>query len=233
MKSLLILCVKQIKSFMGGHIHQIMFFRNKVKLYSKHVRFLGNSFADTNCIFEGYNSIGEDSKLKSVELGLGSYIGAYNKWTKVKVGKFSSIASNIHIIAGKHPTSTFVSTHPAFFSKSSNAAGFTFVSKQLYDEVPLTKNGFLVEIGSDVWIGDNVSIMSGVTIGDGAIIGANTLVIKDIDPFSINVGIPAKKIKTRFSESEIKKISSLKWWNFDWDWLKTNSEKFSNVKNII
>lgn len=100
-------------------------------------------------------------------------------------------------------------------------------------KLPLTRNGFLVEIGSDVWIGDNVSIMSGVTIGDGAIIGANSLVIKDIDPFSINVGIPAKKTKTRFSESEIKKISSLKWWNFDWDWLKTNSEKFSNVKNII
>ena len=86
---------------------------------------------------------------------------------------------------------------------------------------------------SNFWIGDNVSIMSGVTIGDGAIIGANSLVTKDIEPYSINVGIPARKTKYRFSENEIKKICSLKWWNLDWDWLKMNSEKFSNIKNII
>ena len=81
-------------------------------------------------------------------------------------------------------------------------------------------NGDVI-IGNDVWIGNNVTILSGITIGDGAVIGCNSHVVKDIEPYSIYGGNPAKLIKLRFTQEQINKLLKIKWWNWDDD--KINS----------
>lgn len=92
---------------------------------------------------------------------------------------------------------------------------------------------YLIEIGNDVWIGDRVTILDGIRIGDGAIIGSGAVVTKDIEPYTINVGVPAKSIRKRFIEDEIKFLLEFKWWNKDWEWIKINSDKFESIENFI
>ena len=72
-----------------------------------------------------------------------------------------------------------------------------------------------VVVGNDVWIGCNVTIMDGIHIGDGAIIGAGSIVTKDVPPYAVAVGSPAKVIKCRFDEDTIEELEKLKWWELD------------------
>lgn len=88
-----------------------------------------------------------------------------------------------------------------------------------------------IEIGNDVWIGDNVTIKNGVKIGDGAVIGACALVTKDIPPYAIVGGVPAKIIKYRFEEKIINELLELKWWNFNDEILKTI--QYDNILDAI
>jgi acetyltransferase-like isoleucine patch superfamily enzyme len=197
------------------------------------VRFLPNSKIDSKCFFEGYNSVGENTRLLDCSFGFGSYIGRNVQLSAVKIGRYCSIGSFITNSIGRHPSSKFVSTHPAFFSIG-KAAGFTFSNCQKFEELKYASKPerVIVKIGNDVWIGDNVLIMDGVTIGDGAIIGAGSVVTKNIEPYSINVGIPAKPIKHRFSQKQIDFLLQFKWWNKDLKWIRENSDIFSDIDNF-
>lgn len=211
----------------------LSFFRESIFIYkiryrNKKVYFLKGSKL-RECTFEGYNSIGVNNILNSVEVGLGSYTGQNVLLNTVKIGRFCSIGSFIRNTTGRHPSSKFVSTHPAFFSKG-KAAGFTFSNSQSFRELCYNKDNFLVSIGNDVWIGDNVVIMDGITIGDGAIIGAGAVVTKDVEPYSINVGIPARKIKSRFDDIQIKWLLHFKWWESEINWMRGNSTVFSDIE---
>jgi virginiamycin A acetyltransferase len=204
----------------------------KMKWNNSNVRFLNNSKIDRITFFEGYNSIGESTIMSNCYIGCGTYISKHNHFTGIKFGRYCSIGSFIINTAGIHPTTKFASTHPAFFSKG-KAAGFTFSEEQKFQELKYVEENYLVVVGNDVWIGDNVTIMSGVKIGDGAIIGSNCLVVKDILPFSINVGVPSKVIKYRFSDEIIGELLFLKWWNKGFKWIKENSIYFSDVEVLI
>lgn len=82
------------------------------------------------------------------------------------------------------------------------------------------KNNQYINIEHDVWIGQNVTIMRGIRIGTGAIIGANSVVTKDVPPYTIVAGVPAKKIKNRFPEETISKLIESQWWNYSLDSLR-------------
>jgi len=88
-------------------------------------------------------------------------------------------------------------------------------------------------IGNDVWIGANAIILQGVTIGDGAIVAAGAVVTKDVPPYAIVGGVPAKVIKYRFPDSTIVKLLEIKWWDKPEEWILENVEKFSNVDDFI
>ena len=89
-----------------------------------------------------------------------------------------------------------------------------------------------IEIGNDVWIGDSAIIMDGVKIGDGSIIAAGAVVTKDVPPYAIVGGVPAKIIRYRFDEDDINFLLELSWWEKDKKWIKENAEKFSDIRNF-
>ncbi|PCE62606.1 hypothetical protein B7P33_18410 [Sediminicola luteus] len=170
----------------------------------------------------------------SSELGFASYIGESSNLKKCKIGKYTSIGPDVKCVFGNHPTHTFVSTHPAFFS-TRQQSGFTFVEEQLFDEfaIPLEKGKpYTIEIGNDVWIGARVTILDGVKIGDGAIIASGSLVNRDIEPYTIVGGIPAKEIKKRFKQEHIEFLKALAWWEKDYEWIKSKSHLFHDIEEL-
>ncbi|NCP76485.1 CatB-related O-acetyltransferase [Shewanella vesiculosa] len=126
---------------------------------------------------------------------------------KLRIGSFCSIAENVKIFVGgfgRHPTH-LPTTYPLAYLFN--------VSRKNFDRSHLSRPLDTI-IGNDVWIGRDATIFAGVTIGDGAVIGANALVNKDVQPYSVVGGIPARQINYRFSESQIRKLLDLRWWEF-------------------
>lgn len=203
----------------------------RLQLSDKSIHWSHGSRVDFGTFLEGYNLLGEGARLTSCYVGLGSNVGN-TQLVNVKIGRFCSIAPNLNIVFGTHPTERFVSTHPAFYSIHQKNI-VSFVNKQKFVESQTTSTGYAVQIGNDVWIGKNVTIKAGVTIGDGAIIGANALVIKDVEPYSINVGVPTRVIKHRFSPEQISFLLDFKWWGKDITWIRRNADLFDDVERFI
>jgi acetyltransferase-like isoleucine patch superfamily enzyme len=179
-----------------------------------------------DCRFGLYNRIFDYAVVSSVELGDFSYIGEQSVISRTKIGKFCSIGRNCKMGMGKHPSHTFVSTHPVFYS-TQNQIQITFADRDYVEEFAWTS------IGNDVWIGSNVILTDGISIGDGAIIAAGAVVTKDVPPFAVVGGVPAEILKYRFSEEEIQFLNKTKWWDRDIHWIRNNFKRFHNIKEFI
>jgi len=202
--------------------------------YVYKIRLGSRVYLSRKSIFEGRNFVGNNTIVVNTYMGYASYISENSVLKKCKIGRFSSLGPDIKCVFGKHPTKTFVSTHPAFFSTKSQV-GFTYATEQLFDEYapsPDANNRYSIIIGNDVWIGYGVTLVDGVTIGDGAIVAANSLVTKDVEPYSIVGGTPAKKIKYRFNKEDIDFLLHLKWWNKDLEWIANHSQFFANISKL-
>ncbi|WP_446725118.1 CatB-related O-acetyltransferase [Mucilaginibacter sp. SJ] len=167
------------------------------------------------------NYISNQCNLNNVGLDDFSYVGAASQLFNVKVGKFCSIADNVKIGLGFHPTDR-VSTHPSFYSN--NKAFKCFANENLFNEYKETV------IENDVWIGSNAIIFGGITIGNGSVVAGGSIVTKDVEPYAIVGGNPAKLIKYRFEEDIIKKLLSFKWWSHDLSWIEANYKSFNDME---
>jgi len=135
------------------------------------------------------------------------YICKNSSLNYVDIGNYCSIARNVRIGLPRHPTSEYFSTYPAFFSTTGSGCPETFIEKDLFTEVWKK-----TVVGHDVWIGQDVTIPGGVTLGTGCVVAAGSVVVKNVKPYAIVGGNPAKLIHYRFSESEIDVLLASKWW---------------------
>jgi acetyltransferase-like isoleucine patch superfamily enzyme len=192
---------------------------NAIKYISRHEGMhVGFGCSFKNSRFGRHNRISEQVILTNLELGDYSYVGARCHLNNVKIGKFCSIAPDVKCGLGKHPSRGFVSSHPAFY-----ATHYHLVEKNAFEEYAETR------IGHDVSVGANAIILDGVSIGHGAIIGANAVVTKDIPPYAIAVGTPAKVVRYRFSEEEIDMLLASEWWNQSDEWLRQNHRAMQDI----
>jgi acetyltransferase-like isoleucine patch superfamily enzyme len=134
-------------------------------------------------------------------------IHSWNEGTRLVIGNFCSIGGNIHVFLGGNHHTDWVTTYPfghvqQHIFKNANGVGH-----------PVTKGDVI--IGNDVWIATNVTIMSGVTIGDGAVVANNSHVIKNVEPYTIVGGNPAKFIRNRFTPEQVQQLLEIKWWNWE------------------
>lgn len=179
-------------------------------------------------IFGGYNKVGPNSFF-SGEIGRYSYIGG-NSVVKGKVGNFCSISHNVTFLTGSHPVRNYVSTHPAFYSLQKQC-GTTFVKEQRFNEIPrLDNSDYSIEVGNDVLIGFGATLVGPLRIGNGAIIGANSVVTKDVLPYEVVVGSPARTIRKRFDDETIRFLEETCWWDKDKVWLEENADAFSSIE---
>lgn len=182
--------------------------------------------------FEGKNYIGNYSTFNG-SMGFASYVGD-NAQLCAKIGKYTCIAGDVKTINGFHPTKDFVSIHPAFYNQNNNT-GLSFTEYNLFSQYRYAdiEDEIDVLIGNDVWIGHGACLLAGITIGDGAIIAAGSVVTKDVEPYCIVGGVPARVIRKRFSDSEIDYLLKLEWWNQSCEWIRNNASLFNNVKSFI
>ncbi|NKF08517.1 CatB-related O-acetyltransferase [Clostridium gasigenes] len=161
-------------------------------------------YVSKNVVFGNNISLSRDVYIdENVVIGDYTYVHNNTMIVSGTIGKFCSIAFNCQIGMWQHPTN-YISTSPKTYANS-NIFGF----KHIWEHT----NG--PSVGNDVWIGSNAVISRGVTIGDGAIVGANAVVTKDIPPYAIVAGVPAKVIKYRFDEETIDLLLKYKWWDME------------------
>ena len=149
-----------------------------------------------------------------IHIGYGTYGGCFTYEnipgpSEVHFGNYCSIGSSLKIFRANHPSDNFT-TAPFLYNPS-----FGYVEKDMLDRPPLY-------VGNDVWIGSSVIICPGCKqIGDGAIIGAGSVVTHDVEPYTIVAGNPARIIRKRFNDKQIKYLEDSKWWEKSYAELKT------------
>lgn len=186
------------------------------------------SIIDRNCcinpetIIEQNCHIHEGSIILNSSIRKFSYVGRNSLIQNASIGSFCSIANDVYVGLGAHPSDLF-STSPLFYRINN-----TFKSRLIesdYDFVEYKP----IEIGNDVWIGARAIVMDGVKIGDGAIIATNAVVTKDVPPYAIVGGVPAKIISYRFSEDKIEKLLQSQWWQLPLIEIKQCMNKLNNL----
>ena len=165
------------------------------------------SYCCPRTIFEGYHTIKTKTEIYLSKIGRFTYFAENVRAKHCQIGPFCSFGPDV--ILGdlpRHPTN-LISTHPLFYSTHA-VAGVVFSTNSSFEEYATTN------IGADVFIGARALIMPGVRLGHGCIVGAGAIVTKDVPPYSIVVGVPAKVLRYRFSQEIIDRLLSIKWWTW-------------------
>lgn len=174
-------------------------------------------------------------------------IGAFSclqnrcEFTHTTIGRYCSLASQVCAGPGQHFTHN-LTTHPFIWDPEDQSARLgQFESyRKIMGRRPFSRPATIpramsapgIRIGHDVWIGTRVIIMGGVTIGDGAVLAAGAIVTKDVAPYSVVAGVPAREVKKRFAPDLIEKLLELQWWNYDMAHV-SNQVDFGQVEAVV
>ncbi len=173
-------------------------------------------------------------------LGAGSYIGDcdVNLWAEninsphILIGRFNSWANRISVFIGGNHSTRNVTSFP-FDVQRIIGDVFGSDNPQIKPLPYKRPNRFQVVVGHDVWIGRGVTIFGGVKIGNGAVIGTNAVVAKDIPPYAVAVGNPARVVKYRFDADTVKKMLAVKWWNWSMKKIADNLPLMNDVEKFL
>jgi len=170
------------------------------------------------------SKIESGSHIINSTFGRHSFCGYDCEIINSEIGSFCSIANQVIIGGGRHPME-WVSMSPVFYKgRDSVKAKF---SEHKREKVKRTI------IGNDVWIGERAIIKEGITIGTGAVIGMGSIVTKDVEPYAIVAGCPAKVLRKRFNDDVIDNLLSSEWWNFNENKLKEYAKYFTDPNSFL
>jgi len=174
-----------------------------------------------------WTELGRNTMLVESSFGDYSYTAGDVDIIYTDVGKFCSIASHVRINPGNHPMERVTQHHLTYRSAK---FGFAATDDETFFD---WRRSFRCTIGHDVWIGHGATLMPGVKIGTGAVIGAGAVVTKDIDPYVIAVGVPARPLRTRFSPDVIDKLLRIAWWDWSRELLEQRFGDFQNTPLFV
>lgn len=160
------------------------------------------------CQLGRYAAIGERVVLREVTVGDFSYFERHAEAIYTTIGKFCSIASNTRLNALEHPIER-VTGHKLTYRPNEY---FRYLGVD--QAFRARRRGKPVTIGHDVWIGHGAVVMPGIRIGNGAVVGANSVVTRDVAPYEIVAGTPARRLRMRFPAAVVRRLEALQWW--DW-----------------
>jgi virginiamycin A acetyltransferase len=160
---------------------------------------------------------GADIWLEPASIGAFTYFGANSTFSAARAGRYCSFARGLEVGLPQHPSDWLTSSPIPYFPNFMN------FERHFADADPEWQRGLMVTpyqpvpetvIGNDVWIGASVYVRDGVTIGDGAIVGAHSVVTKDVPPYAVAVGSPARVLRYRFEDAVIERLLALRWWDY-------------------
>jgi len=218
-----------------GKIRHLLLYIYHKRKNRKLVKFWYSSEFSYRCKFEGMNMIGRHANFFG-SLGYGTEIGD-GCFLSAIVGRFTSVGSRCKYTNATHPMKEpFVTTSSLFYSTNGikSPTGKTFAEEQMFEEFKFyDKSKEIVNnIGSDVWIGLDVNLIGGVSIGDGAVVLSRAVVTKDVPPYAIVGGIPARIIGYRYDNDTIDFLLKTKWWNNTPDWFKDNWRLMCDIDSL-
>lgn len=174
-----------------------------------------------------YAAILSGAVLQKVNIADFSYVSNNSVIIHVDIGKFCSIGPRVQIGLGPHPSRTFVSTYPAFYTKNNSGCPLPFREDKIFDD---TTPKTILE--NDIWIGANAIIPGGIHIGTGAIVAAGAVVVKNVPPYAVVGGNPAQIIRYRFSEEHIKLLLDSEWWHWPIEKIRQHVDAFSDIEKF-
>jgi acetyltransferase-like isoleucine patch superfamily enzyme len=209
----------KLQKFFGMLLNVPVFAKNDIKGFS-----LVKS-QKINFKLSKKSRIGTPYIIRNVNVDDYTYIGTNSNINNTVIGKFCSIGPNLCCGMGIHPI-TGISTSPSFYSTTGqNGTSFVIESSAVEAKETVIKN--------DVFIGVNVTLLDGVKIGNGAVVAAGSVVTKDVPPYAVVGGVPAKIIKFRFDDSTVEKLQQTEWWNTDLEMLQIVEKYFYDITEFL
>lgn len=173
-----------------------------------------------------WTEIGANTVIAESVIGDYTYTAGDNSIIYAEIGKFCSIASHVRINPGNHPMGRVTQHHMTYRRAM---YGFGEDDKAFFD----WRREHRCIIGHDVWIGHAAIVIPGVQIGTGAVIGSGAVVTKDIAPYEVAVGVPARPIRRRFSDAVIARLMAIAWWDWDHETLKARIDEMNDLDQFV